>query len=104
LRWPTATREAEYQFGEAESLGSTPLERPVERLETSLSDRFRFGVEPPLELDEYVSRVHVKDWFVDTHRVTYPLHDDVDWASGPRGTKRNETESDRRPVTGPRPK
>lgn len=44
---PTTTREAEYQFGEAESLGSTPLERPVERPETSLSDRFRFGVEPP---------------------------------------------------------
>lgn len=33
------------------------------------------------ELDGYISRVHVKDWLADAHRVTYPLQGDVDWAS-----------------------
>ena len=33
------------------------------------------------ELGDHISKVHVKDWVTDSHRVTYPLHGDVDWPS-----------------------
>ncbi|SNZ12454.1 hexulose-6-phosphate isomerase [Natronoarchaeum philippinense] len=31
-------------------------------------------------LDDRISKIHVKDWLVDHHRVTYPPQGDVDWA------------------------
>lgn len=30
-------------------------------------------------LDGRISKIHVKDWITDAHRVTYPLQGDVDW-------------------------
>lgn len=44
---------------------------------------FRWGLPDRwiTELDEHISKVHVKDWLTDTHRVTYPLQGDVDWLS-----------------------
>lgn len=33
------------------------------------------------ELGELISKIHIKDWLIDDHRVTYPLQGDVDWPS-----------------------
>lgn len=33
------------------------------------------------ELGEHISKIHVKDWLTEAHRVTYPLQGDVNWPS-----------------------
>lgn len=33
------------------------------------------------ELNEWISKVHLKDWLIDGHRPTYPLQGDVAWQS-----------------------
>lgn len=30
-------------------------------------------------LDDYIAKIHIKDWIVDDHRVTYPPQGDVNW-------------------------